>query len=150
MDQIKRISAAVAALTMCANICSAVPAVYAEDYSASAKISADKSDVIYINSAEEFAEFAKNCTLDSYSVGKTFVLNADISFADKEFVSVPSFGGVFDGNGHKISGFSITDNGSVMGLFRYVEKTGRRSASSHRLILSVEYLVVCPVWPTLL
>lgn len=125
MDQIKRISAAVAALTMCANICSAVPAVYAEDYSASAKISADKSDVIYINSAEEFAEFAKDCTLDSYSVGKTFVLNADISFADKEFVFVPSFGGVFDGNGHKISGFSITDSGSVMGLFRYVEKTGR-------------------------
>lgn len=82
------------------------------------------ADAISISTAEEFAEFAKNCTLDSYSVGKVFVLKNDINLTGTGIKPVPSFGGTFDGNGHTISGLSVSENISAAGLFRYVEKSG--------------------------
>ncbi len=82
------------------------------------------ADTISISTAEEFAEFAKNCTLDSYSVGKVFVLKSDINLMGTGIKPVPSFGGTFDGNGHTISGLSVSEDISVAGLIRYIEKSG--------------------------
>ncbi|MCM1055746.1 MAG: hypothetical protein NC394_09540 [Bacteroides sp.] len=85
---------------------------------------AEQKGTVRISTAEEFREFAENCVLDSYSVGKVFVLENDISLAGTDIKPVPSFGGIFDGKGHTVSGLNITDSASVTGLFRCIEKNG--------------------------
>ena len=42
---------------------------------------ADGTQTVWLDSAADFAAFAKNCSLDTWSLGKTFVLRADISLA---------------------------------------------------------------------
>ena len=79
---------------------------------------------IYINSVEDFIDFSKNATLDSYFNDKTVVLEADIDLSRQKDFQVPTFAGVFDGQGHTISGLSITDSGSTQGLFRYLQENG--------------------------
>ena len=37
---------------------------------------------------------------------------------------MPVFGGVFDGNGHTISGYTFRESASPQGLFRYVQESG--------------------------
>ena len=79
------------------------------------------ADEVTISSSEEFAEFSKNCSLDTWSQGKTFRLTADINLSAMNFTSIPIFGGTFLGDGHTISGFQIEASGSNLGLFRYVQ-----------------------------
>lgn len=88
------------------------------------RIAFASSNNIVISTAEEFIEFADNCTLDSWSKNKTVTLNADINLAFNEWKPIPVFGGTFNGNGHTVSGVRITSTGSDMGLFRFVEKGG--------------------------
>ncbi len=76
---------------------------------------------VSIGTKEEFIEFAKNCMLDSWSRDKYFTLENDINLSGCTDISVPSFAGVFDGNGHTIGGISVRQNGSECGLFRYVQ-----------------------------
>ncbi len=80
------------------------------------------ADAVRISSAEDFEKFAADCTLDSNSSGKYYVLTENISIAAE--LSVPSFSGIFDGMGHTVSGLKLSGEGSVKGLFRYVEKNG--------------------------
>lgn len=80
---------------------------------------------IKISSAEEFVEFSKKCTLDSYSEGKSFVLTTDIELTHSGFDAVPFFAGSFDGGGHTISGLRQMSDGSVKGLFRYASESAR-------------------------
>ncbi len=80
------------------------------------------NESVPINSYEDFIKFAEDCVLDSFSVGKTFSLQCDIIL--NEDVSIPSFGGVFEGNGHTVSGLRIDSDGSRKGLFRYIEASG--------------------------
>lgn len=82
----------------------------------------EPTSTIYISSPEELASLAKNCSLDTWSRGKTVILSNDIDLAGTGFTSIPSFGGSFDGQGHTISGLSLTDYGSPQGLFRYVQE----------------------------
>lgn len=82
---------------------------------------ADES-IIYINDADEFIEFAKKCSYDAWSIGKTFVLNADISLEEKDFVPIPSFSGIFDGQGHTVSGIELGGAYSPAGVFSSLEK----------------------------
>lgn len=82
------------------------------------------TNAVVISTVDEFKSFAENCTLDSFSVGKTFVLGADINIAGYGIKPVPSFGGTFDGNGHKITGLNIDGAAGVTGLFRYIEESG--------------------------
>lgn len=89
-----------------------------------AAAAAPSSKTILISSVDEFMEFSKNCTLDSWSKGKVITLNADLDLGYDEFSPIPIFGGTFNGNGHSISGLKITAKGSEIGLFRYVEKGG--------------------------
>ena len=80
----------------------------------------ESSAVLKIESLEDFLEFAENCRLDSFSQNLTVSLEQDIDLTHVKFESIPIFGGTFDGNGHSITGLSITSSGSVQGLFRYI------------------------------
>lgn len=77
-------------------------------------------DTFVIDSKDAFVAFARTCTLDSASQGKTASLMCDIDFSDGEFIPIPTFGGTFNGNGYTLSGISISDKGSCKGVFRYV------------------------------
>ena len=80
--------------------------------------------VITIRTAEDLAELSRNCSLDSWSQGKTVRLTADIDLTGTSFQAIPTFGGTFDGGGHTISGLSFTGSGNVQGLFRYLQTGG--------------------------
>ncbi len=77
-------------------------------------------DTIHIYTAKDFADFSQKCTLDSWSRGKTVSLENDIDLKKLNVSSVPIFYGKFYGNGHTISGFKLSSDGSHYGLFRYI------------------------------
>ena len=83
----------------------------------------ENENVLTITNVQEFLEFAENCRLDSYSVGLVVQLTADIDLTGQNFNGIPIFCGEFYGNGHTISGLSITATGSNQGLFRYLTET---------------------------
>lgn len=76
-----------------------------------------------IATQEQFLAFAEACRLDSYSQGLTVSLEADLDLSGIAFEGVPSFSGTFEGNGHTISGLTLTVDGSVRGCFRYLTST---------------------------
>ncbi len=75
---------------------------------------------IEIATAEEFAAFAANCHIDSWSENKYIYLQKDIDLSTISVEPIAVFGGIFDGAGHTISGFTYTGDGYVTGLFRYI------------------------------
>lgn len=99
---------------------------------APAALAAGTADTIYLRTAEDLAGFSRNCTLDSWSQGKTVYLEADIDLTGVDFAPIPTFGGTFEGQGHTISGLSITGSGNVRGLFRYIQPTGSVRDSTSR------------------
>ncbi|MBQ1234789.1 MAG: hypothetical protein IIX77_04085, partial [Oscillospiraceae bacterium] len=80
------------------------------------------SSTLTINSAAEFAQFAKNCRTDTYSKELQVTLGSDIDLSEYKNTVVPYFGGSFDGGGHTIKGISIKTTGSLCGLFRSLDK----------------------------
>lgn len=76
------------------------------------------SDTVTIATAQDFADFSKQCTRDTWSQGLTVELTADLDLSGIEFTPVPIFQGTFHGNGHTISGLSFDKKGSKAGLFR--------------------------------
>ncbi len=80
--------------------------------------------VITISTEEELALLAQDCRLDSWSQDKYVKLANDIVLEEHKGIMIPSFSGVFDGGGYKISGLELDSAGSVAGLFRYVQKGG--------------------------
>ena len=91
---------------------------------APAALAAGSADTVYLRTAEDLVNLSQNCTLDSWSQGKTVYLEADIDLTGADFVPIPTFGGTFEGQGHTISGLSITGSGNVRGLFRYIQPSG--------------------------
>lgn len=79
---------------------------------------------VTISDVESFLEFAKNCSLDTWSQGKTVVLTGNIDLGGEEFTAIPTFGGTFLGQGHTITGLRITAAGSNQGLFRFIQPDG--------------------------
>lgn len=79
---------------------------------------------ISISDAEDFFTLAKKCTLDTYSNGLTVTLENDIDFSGKDFIPIPTFGGVFNGNGHTVKGITFKQKGSYCGVFRYIQEGG--------------------------
>lgn len=77
---------------------------------------------ISIGTAGEFLDFAESCRLDSFSQNLAVTLKADLDLTDTDFSGVPIFCGSFDGGGHTIT-YSLDQEGSVMGLFRYLTDT---------------------------
>ena len=80
-------------------------------------------DAIQLSTPEDILLFAENCRVNTWSVGKTVVLNNDIDMSNVEFTGVPTFGGTFIGQGHTISGIQMSHKSSVVGFFRYLQKT---------------------------
>ena len=91
---------------------------------APAALAAGNGDAVHLRTAEDLAELSRNCTLDSWSQGKTVYLDADIDLTGADFAPIPTFGGTFEGQGHTISGLSLTGSGNVRGLFRYIQPSG--------------------------
>ncbi|MDE7207215.1 MAG: hypothetical protein K2N90_08690, partial [Lachnospiraceae bacterium] len=82
-------------------------------------------ETIEIHTTADLLALADNCYVDSWSKNKSVVLKTDIDLKDvKDFQAIPVFSGIFDGEGHTISGFYHTGAGYVTGLFRYIESTG--------------------------
>lgn len=76
------------------------------------------SDMVTIATVQDFTNFSKQCTRDTWSQGITVELTADLDLSGSDFTPVPIFQGTFHGNGHTISGLSFDKKGSKVGLFR--------------------------------
>ena len=84
----------------------------------------DTAIVTHVKTVEDLNKLADNCRLDSWSQGRTVSLDADIALDGADFSGIPSFGGTFQGNGHTISGLSLTGKDSFSGLFRTIQESG--------------------------
>lgn len=82
-----------------------------------------EEDAIHIKTAEDLLELAENCRLDTWSHGKTVILDADISLEGVAFTPIPTFGGTFDGSGHTISGIELLDGNAPAGIFGTLQQT---------------------------
>lgn len=85
-----------------------------------------RADETYItlSTAADLTALSKNCVSDSYSIGKTFVLENDINLADSDFDTIGSFGGTLDGRGHTIKNLSLSPIDSTRGFIGTVSETG--------------------------
>lgn len=110
MNRKKRISLCLALLLLC----NLAVAGYAQGES--------EGTVIRLASAEDLVLLAKNCRTDTYSENLTVILERDIDLGQEPFLPIPVFCGVFEGNGHSITGFVLGEDGSHQGLFRYVQE----------------------------
>lgn len=88
-------------------------------------LSYDEDQVIWIRSNADMKELARNCTLDIWSQDKVVILDADLDFSNEGIDFIPTFGGIFLGQGHTIKGFAIEGTSNNIGFFRYVQKTGQ-------------------------
>lgn len=109
----KRIAALLIIIAVFINI-AGIPAMAAQD-----------EKIIYINSVQDLVKLSNDCSLDTYSQGKTVYLKHDLDVSNSKFAAIPTFGGTFNGGGHTISGLKITKAGSVQGLFRYIQNSGK-------------------------
>ena len=57
---------------------------------------------VTIKTAEDLAELSRNCTLDTWSQGKTVILENDLDLHGIDFTPIPTFSGTFQGNGHTL------------------------------------------------
>lgn len=95
----------------------------AEEGSTSNTEEAEKVTTIHIQTEADLREAAKACSLDTYSLDKLYVLDNDIALTDGN-LQFASFGGTFDGQGHKITGLHLTGKRASAGLFREIQKGG--------------------------
>ena len=75
-----------------------------------------------VSTAEDLEKLAELCRLDSASKNLKVILNADIDLKDMEDFQIPTFGGIFDGQNHKLYGLVVNQDGSARGLFRYIQE----------------------------
>lgn len=78
---------------------------------------------IYLDSAEDMKQFSRDCWLDTWSINKKVYLTKDIDLSGSDFVSIPTFGGYFDGQGHTVSGLVVRDSLSYTGMFCYTQQS---------------------------
>ncbi len=79
----------------------------------------DISEMTHISIAtyEDWCAFAGKCRLDSWSADKYVTLTENIDFNMKEFIPVPYFAGVFEGDGHTLSKAAYTKEMGSIGIF---------------------------------
>ena len=80
-------------------------------------------ETIVLKTADDLFAFARSCVLDSWSRDKQVVLKSDISLDNAQFMPIPTFGGIFDGGGHSITGLNITQSVTPAGLFGNLQST---------------------------
>jgi hypothetical protein len=81
---------------------------------------ADDGDTVYIGSVADLNYLAEKCVQDVWSEGVTVRLTTDLDLTGSDFSCIPLFSGLFDGQGHTISGFTISYSGSRQGFFRQI------------------------------
>ena len=123
-DLTRRLWAAL--LALCLVLALTLP-VFAEGESEIADTA--EKETFHIGTVDDLLQLADSCRLDSWSKNRTVYLDADLELTGTGFAGIPSFSGVFEGQGHTISGLSLVDDGSVIGFFRYVQQ-GATSATS--------------------
>ena len=113
---IKKCTGTLMSLILCMNLMSPVIA-FAQT---------DNGSAIHLKTQEDLEELAENCRLDTWSQGKTIILDNDLVLDEtaEEFLPIPIFGGTFEGNGHTISGLSLDGENSRIGLFDTVQAGG--------------------------
>ena len=84
----------------------------------------DDADTVRISTADELMELAANCVSDTWSQGRTILLENDINLTGLDFTPIPLLSGTFDGQGHSIIGVSFDAAGSTQGLFRMILESG--------------------------
>ncbi len=77
-----------------------------------------------IRTAADWQRLAGLCVLDSAGSSLHVVLTKDISLEGCPNPEIPTFGGIFDGQGHAITGLHIDAQGAGRGLFRYIQPEG--------------------------
>lgn len=82
---------------------------------------AESYEMLHITSVEELQDLAEACAYDEWSRDKRVLLDQDLDLGGRELI-IPVFGGIFDGQGHTISGLTIQQEGSQLGLFRYLQR----------------------------
>ncbi len=87
---------------------------------------------LHLTSVEDLKALAADCRLDSYSADLRVILDTDLDLSGEAFYPIPTFGGIFEGGGHRISGLHLATDGSHQGFFRYIQETGE----VHDLLLS--------------
>lgn len=88
-------------------------------------LAAEEARVITIENETEFLLFADQCHLDSFSQGLTVELKKDLDLSGEvceDFQGIPSFSGIFYGNGYTISGLHLIQESGAAGLFCYLEE----------------------------
>ena len=97
-----------------------------EDEYADEEEDTKKEEIVWedvtISSTADLVAFSRNCWLDTWSRNKRVLLTDDLDLTSSEFVSIPTFGGYFDGQGHTIKGLHIADSVSYTGLFCYTQE----------------------------
>ena len=68
----------------------------------------DDTEKIRISTAGELMELAANCVSDTWSQGRTILLENDIDLTGLDFTPIPLLSGTFDGQGHRISGLTLS------------------------------------------
>lgn len=79
---------------------------------------------ISIATEEDLARLALDCQVDAWSRDKYVTLENDIVLQEHRGLTIPSYGGIFDGGEHTVSGLELAADGSAVGLFRYVQEGG--------------------------
>lgn len=81
-------------------------------------------NVIHIKTVNDLKDFAGKCRQDNWSLGKTVILDNDLKMPDDIDIVIPSFAGVFNGNGHTISNVTISEAASNTGFFGLILQEG--------------------------
>lgn len=119
-----RKSLSVVSLVMCMLIAMLPADFYAVENESVEELTTEvPENAIYLSTEEDLLELVENCRVDAWSVGKVIVLKNDIELSNTNFQGIPTFGGVFLGQGYTIKGLYIEGEGSVMGFFRYLQET---------------------------
>lgn len=78
---------------------------------------------VRIGNYDEWCDFARKCTLDSWSKDKYVMLTDNIECSMQKFQPVPLFSGVFEGNGYTINKAAFTDEQNYIGVFSKTTET---------------------------
>ena len=90
----------------------------------SEEISHLAENAVHLDSVQDLIQFSLDCSSDVWSQEKVFILDGDIDLSGTDFSPIPTFGGIFLGQGHTIKGLSLKGGSNNIGLFRYVQKSG--------------------------
>ena len=78
-------------------------------------------DAIYLSTPEDVLALAENCISDTWSRDKFVVLAKDIDMTGVDFISIPTFGGIFLGQGYTVRGLTLTGEYDDYGFIRYLQ-----------------------------